>query len=42
MRENFQKKEGDIKVGMMLRMLNWRNEGTIWSQKMESTQSVQK
>ena len=37
MRENFQMREGDMKVGMMLRMLSWRNGGTIWSQKMDPT-----
>ena len=39
MRESFQMREGDIKVGMML---SWRNGRTIWAQKMEPTQSTQK
>ena len=29
MRESFQMREGDMKVGMMLRMLSWRNGGAI-------------
>ena len=29
MGESFQMREGDMEVGIMLRMLNWRNGGTI-------------
>ena len=32
-------REGDMEVGMML---SWKNEGTIWAQKMEQAQSAQK
>ena len=35
MRENFQMRKGDMEVGMMLRILSWRNGGAIWAQKME-------
>ena len=35
-------KEGNKEVGMMLKMLSWRNRGVIWAQKMKPTQSAQK
>ena len=35
-------RECDMEVGMMMRILSWRNERAIWAQKMESVQSAQK
>ena len=31
MRESFKMRDGDMEVGMMLRMLSWRNGGAIWA-----------
>ena len=42
MRESFQRREGDMEVRMMLRILSWSNGEAIWAQKMKPAQSAQK